>query len=193
MSETEPSLEIRMTRLERSLRRTRTAAGVVGLALLVMMAARCSARSSTIADVVQARRFVLVDDEGRARVELAQDPPDSQRRSRSAGLRLIDNTGHERGGFSTFDDGSIVLALDAPHGVGDPMPDRLGLRVDPDGAAQVILLDNLTRGVAELVSDGAGAGGVRVFKWDMDAKQLHTRTLTYEDDRRETTPIGPPS
>jgi len=131
-------MEDRITRLERSLRRTRVSAGAVGLALFAIVAVQCASRAPTVFDEVRARRIVLVDDEGRIRLEIAQDPRDTQRRARSAGLRVFDNTGHERGGFATFDDGSVVLAMDAPHGVGDRMPDRLGLVVSPDGSADIM-------------------------------------------------------
>lgn len=193
MSKTDPAIEARIVRLERSLRFTRLAAAGAGLALLVLAMVQCAGRVPAVVDEVRARRIVLVDDEGRMRVEIAQDPKDTQRRARSAGLRVFDNTGHERGGFGTFDDGSVVLAMDAPHGVGDPMPDRLGMTVSPDGSADLMLLDNQTRAVAKLVSDGNGGGGVQVFKWDMDAKQIHVRTVTYDGEQRETKPMGPPS
>jgi hypothetical protein len=186
-------MEDRIARLERSLRGTRFAAGAVGLALFALAGVQCASGTPTVLDEVRARRIVLVDDEGRMRVEIAQDPADTQRRARSAGLRVFDNTGHERGGFATFDDGSVVFAMDAPHGVGDPMPDRLGLMVSPDGSAGLMLLDNQTRAVAKIVSDGSGGGGVQVFKWDMEAKQIHIRTVTYDGDQRETKPMGPPS
>lgn len=58
-----------------------------------------------------------------------------------------------------MDDGGVVLALDAPIGVGSPMRDRLGLMVNPDGASHVMLLDNSTRAVAKLQSDGRGGVG----------------------------------
>jgi hypothetical protein len=183
-------LEVRIRRLESSLRRTRLLAGVAGSALLVLFAVQCSTAAPAVLDLVQARRIVLVDDEGRVRVELAQDSKDAGRRARSAGLRIFDNTGHERGGLATFDDGSVVLALDAPHGVGHPMPDRLGLRVYPDGASHIMLLDNQTRAVAKLASDGEGGGGVQVFRWDMEAKQIHIKTVQYDGDQLETMPMG---
>ena len=185
--------DARIARLERSIRAMQMVAGSLGLVVLALGAIQCSNPRSGVAEEVRARRIVLVDDQGRARLELAQDPKGTQRRARSAGLRLFDETGHERGGFSTFDDGSVVLAMDAPHGVGDPMPDRLGLMVSADGAADLMLLDNQTRAVAKMVSDGQGGGGVQVFKWDMVEKQIHTRTVTYDGDSRETQPMVPPS
>jgi hypothetical protein len=79
--------------------------------------------------------------------------------------------------------------MDAPLGVGAPMRDRIGLKVHPDGSAYVMLIDNQTRAVAKLQSDGA-EGGVQVFKWDMDAKQIHIRTLTFDGDVRDSVPFG---
>src|SRR5262249_10215088 len=134
-------------------------------------------------DEVHVRRLVVVDDAGRIRVEIAQDPKNTDRRARSAGVRGFDNAGYERGGFSTFDDGSVVFAMDAPHGVGDPMPDRIGLMVYPDGGTHINILDNQTRAVARLYTEADGRGGVQVLKWDMDAKQIHVRNLTYDGDQ----------
>ncbi len=146
--------------------------------------------TAEVLDEVRTRRLVVVDDEGRVRVQIAQDFQDTDRRARSAGLLIFDNTGYERGGFSTFDDGSVVLAMDAPRGVGDPMPDRIGLRVYPDGGTHINLLDNETRAVARLYTEADGSGGVQVLKWDMSAKLIHSRTLTYDGDERETKPMG---
>ena len=193
MNKIASAVEDRMTRLEGSLRRTRIVAAGVGLAFVALVGVQLTRKPAKVLDEVRTQRLVVVDDAGRVRVEIAQDPKNTDRRARSAGLRVFDNTGHERGGFSTFDDGSVVFAMDAPHGVGDPMPDRLGLTVSADGAADVMLIDNQTRAVAKLLSDGAGGGGIQVFKWDMDARQIHVRTVTYDGDQRETVPMGPPS
>lgn len=78
---------------------------------------------------------VVVDDEGHTRVVLGQDPATTQRSSRGAGLALYDEKGSERAGFSTMADGSVVLGLDAPLGVGAPMRDRIGLKVHASGSA----------------------------------------------------------
>lgn len=180
----------RITLLERSLRRTRLAAAVAGLGLAASIGFAAVWHPVGISDEIRTRRLVVVDDEGRARVVVGQDPRDTQRRSRAAGLTIRDSHGTERGGFSTMDDGSVVFGMDAPAGVGAAMPDRIGLVVYPDGSAHVMLIDNLTRAVAKLQSDGDGGGGVQVFKWDMEAGQIHIRTVTYDGDRRETHPMG---
>ena len=193
MTVTDLAIEDRIALLERSLQRARATAVAVGLLVTALIGVQCTREPPKVVEEVRTRRLVVVDDEARVRVEIAQDPKSTDRRARSAGLRVFDNTGHERGGLATFDDGSVVFAMDAPHGVGAPMPDRLGLTVSPDGSADVMLIDNQTRAVVKLVSDGTGAGGVQTFKWDMDARQIHVRTSTFDGEQRETLPMGPPS
>lgn len=189
MSRDIASIEVRIAGLERSLRRTRVTLGALAGGLLLSGAVGFTHAGRKTSDEVRTRRLVVVDDSGQARIVLAQDPPTTQRMSRAAGLTLLDQEGSERGGFSTMEDGSVVLAMDAPVGVGAPMRDRIGLKVYPDGSADVMLIDNETRAVAKLQSDGAG-GGVQVFKWDMNAKQVHIRTLTFDGDVRDSVPFG---
>jgi hypothetical protein len=92
--------------------------------------------------------------------------------------------------MTTMDDGSVVLALDAPDGVGAPMRDRLGMVVGADGSSYIMLIDNQTRAVAKLYSDGKGGGGPQVFKWEPDKKQVQVKTLTYDGDKIETVKTG---
>jgi hypothetical protein len=92
--------------------------------------------------------------------------------------------------MSTFDDDSVVLALDAPRGVGAPMPDRIGMMVYPSGAADLTLIDNKTRAVAKLYSDGDGDGGVQVFQWDHDAGIIRVKTLSYDGERIDEHQMG---
>jgi len=103
---------------------------------------------------------------------------------------LYDEKGAERGGFSSLADGSVVLGLDAPAGVGAAMSERIGIKVEPDGTAHMMLMDNQTRAVAKLHSDGTGDGGVQVFRWDMAAKRIHVRTLVFDGDRRDSVEFG---
>ena len=190
MNDSSLVLQNRILLVERSLQRTRLAAAGAGLALVALVGIQCARQQPAVVDEVRTQRLVVVDDEGRVRVQIGQDSKDAGRRARSAGLLIFDNTGYERGGFSTFDDGSVVLAMDAPQGVGDPMPDRIGLRVYPDGGTHINLLDNETRAVARLYTEADGSGGIQVLKWDMDAKLIHFRTLTFDGDQRDTKPMG---
>jgi hypothetical protein len=178
--------EERLAGLERSLARARL--GILALgALLVGALAAGAARVSVPSDELRTRRLVVVDVEGRPRVILGQDRADADRISRAAGLFLYDVRGAERGGFSSFADGSVVLGRDAPHGVGDPMPDRIGLKVYATGAADVTLLDNSPRARARL-SAKEGDGGLQVFSWKDD--EVRVKTLAWEGERFESVPLG---
>lgn len=183
------SVEDRVVQLEHSLRRMRASTAVSGLAILSLLTAGFVSGRVHDVDEIRTHRLVVLDDAGHTRVLLAGDLPNPQRISRAAGLTVFDEKGDERGGFATMKDGSVVLALDAPVGVGSPTRDRIGLKVERDGAAYVLLLDNQTRAVAKLHSDGA-AGGVQVFRWDMLAKQVHIRTLKFDSDVRDSVSIG---
>ncbi len=89
--------------------------------------------------------------------------------------------------------GVAASTTSAPVGKGeDHLRDRLSLRVDADGAAQVLLTDNLTRGIVGLLSDGAGNGGVETYRWDMGAKLIHRRYITFDLDERQERPLGEP-
>ena len=142
MNEFPSAVEDRMTRLERSVRRAQMTAATVGVVLVVFAGVQLVPVAAKVSNEVRTRRLVVVDDEGRERVRIDQDPKNSDRRSRAAGLTVFDGTGTERGGFTTFDDGSVVFSMDAPRGVGAPMRDRIGLMVYPDGGTYINMLDN---------------------------------------------------
>lgn len=181
----------RMATLERRLRRTQlTLSGVVaiGMGALLLGLAQPQDDASEVIPEIRTNKLVVVDDQGVARVQIGQDPVDTQRRTRSAGITIFDNKGHERGGMATFDDGSVVLALDAPRGVGAAMPDRIGLVVYPNGSAHLILLDNETRAVAKLYSDGKGGGGPQVFKWSDESVQI--KTIEFDGEDVQTIELG---
>jgi hypothetical protein len=156
---------------------------MIAFFMIVLFTAATSMRAPNgDAEEIRTQRLVVVDDMGTPRVVIGQDPADTQRRSRAAGITIHDRTGTERGGFSTLDDGSVVMALDAPQGVGSPMRDRIGLVVWPDGSAYVMLLDNETKAVAKLHSAGNGVGGLQVFDWNDETEVVQTRTITFEKD-----------
>lgn len=185
-----PTVDARINRLERSVRRLQLLTVALTLGLVATLGTRFAARPDQAAPELRARRLVIVDDAGQMRLSLGQDPATTQRVSRAASLILYDAKGNERGGFGTMADGTVVLGMDAPVGVGAPMRDRIGLKVMPDGSAYVILLDNQTRAVAKLHSDGVGSGGVQVFKWDTRAKRVHIRTLVFDGDVRDSVALG---
>ncbi|MFG6086337.1 hypothetical protein ACEU0C_003782 [Stenotrophomonas indicatrix] len=178
-----------LPRLQQSLRRLQYLVAALATLLLVLAGMTgwllLQRNAPLHADSISTQRLQVLDDRGVVRVQIGQDANDGDRRSRSAGLLIFDRSGVERGGLSTFEDGSTALALDAPLGMGDARwRDRAGLRVDADGSAQLLLTDNLTRGVVRLHSKGSGGGGMDTFRWDMSNGTLHTRTLTYDGDER---------
>ena len=80
----------------------------------------------------------------------------------------------------TFDDGSAVIALDAPVGVGASMRDRLGLRVDADGSASISLVNNQTGIPVRLVSDAeGGGGGVEFFEYDLPNRKATVKRIDF--------------
>jgi hypothetical protein len=190
MNKVPSSVEDRIALLERAVRRTRWALALAVLGVALVAGIPLVRRPPPVPGELRARRLVIVDDAGRMRVQIAQDPRDSQRRSRSVGLTVFDSTGAERGGLVTRDDGGVGFALDAPHGVGAAMPERLSMAVEADGSADVMLLDNLTRAVTRLHSGGDGSGGLQLFQWDMKARKIETRSVVYDGDRHETMPMN---
>ena len=170
--------------LQRSLHRTQLVLAATMLALLASLAWQVF-RHAPVADEVRTRRLVVVDDHGIKRVEIGQDTT-LWRRSRSAGVWLFDGSGLERGGMSTFDDGSVGLGMDAPSGVGAKPRDRIGMTVAANGSAALLLAGNDTGGVVRLVSDGNGGGGVQLIHGDTKSRQIHLRTLDFDGEQRET-------
>jgi hypothetical protein len=176
----------RLSHLERSLRRLRLVASGLALTLLGLFVMGFHAGSDQAVAELRTRRLVVVDHSGVIRASIGEDPAGGQRISRAAGLTLYDDQGNERGGFTTMVDGSVVIGMDAPVGVGSPMRDRIGLKVMPDGSAYIMLIDNGTRAVTKLQSDGVGGGGVQVFKWDTTANRVHVRTMQFDGDLRDS-------
>lgn len=166
---------------------------VVTLALILIFQANRASDPLHAAHLIT-ERLELRDDDDVPRLPIEQDPPGTGRQSRVTGIILYDRHGHERGGLVTYDDDRVGLALDAGVGAGydDSLCDRLGLSVSADGAASVLLTDNLTRGVVRLHSDGNGGGGVQTMKWDMEARRIHLRTSTYDGDVLSEQAFGEP-
>ncbi|HZN42017.1 MAG TPA: hypothetical protein VFD82_24660 [Planctomycetota bacterium] len=179
-------LQHRIHVLERRARTTRRAALVAFMAL----AGLACLEAPQGAEIVRARRLEIVDDKGVVRVVIGQDPKDTQRRARACGLTVHDTTGAERGGFSTFDDMSVVLGLDAPTGVGHPMRDRIGLQVAPDGSASVGLIDNETQIPVRLKSDAGGGGGLEFIGYDAEHKKATIRRLAFAGETKQDVPLG---
>ena len=122
MSQRETELTARIKKLETRLRATILVMFVI--AAWVMLDRGTTARASEDNPVeIVASKITIVDEKGRRRLLLGGEYAKG-RISKSAGLYIFDETGTERGGMGTMEDGSAVIALDAPAGVGSPMRDR---------------------------------------------------------------------
>lgn len=176
----------RIASLQTKLSRLQLVTGVLGLGLAAVLLA--GAARNPVQDEVKARRIVLVDSRGVERVVLGEDT--GRQQGRSAGIILFDDTGAERGGISTFDNGQVSMALDAPVGVGASMRDRLGLVVDKNGGAAIMLNNNDTGVPVRLVANAEGGGGLELIEFDHAAKTARIRRLTYGEDQRQELPFG---
>lgn len=155
---------------------------------MVAVAVGGAAGGNTVQDEIRARRIALVDSRGVERVVLGEDT--GRQHGRSAAIWIYDETGAERGGMGTFENGRASMALDAPVGVGAPMRDRLGLVVTNTGAASIQLNNNDTGVPVRLVTDADGGGGVELIEFDHAEKKARIRRLTYRDDVRREVSIG---
>lgn len=175
-----------IARLQKQLSRLQTITVAMGAGLAVVLVG--AAAQDPVQDEIKARRIALVDSRGVERVVLGEDA--GRQHGRSAAVWIYDETGAERGGLGTFENGQASLALDAPVGVGAPMRDRLGLVVSNTGAAAIQLNNNDSGVPVRLVADAAGGGGVELIEFDHVGKQARIRRLTYGDDTRREVSIG---
>jgi hypothetical protein len=188
METTQVMLERRVSALERKLRISQFAALAAAFAL-IGVAAQGTGQQAAKPETLRVRRLDVLDDQGVVRVSIGQDPTDAQRRSRACGITVFDTTGNERGGMGTFDDLSAVIALDAPQGVGGPMRDRVGMKVDPDGSAQVVLIDNAMHAPVRLASDAQGGGGLELFGYDLDKKLGKRKRVSFDGEKVSEFPL----
>ena len=130
----------RLRDLERSVRRLRSALGLLGMAFLALWITGAAQAGSSDPQHLTVRGLTVVDDQGVARVHIASPVPDpilggveGKRRSPSTGMTIHDADGNEVGGFGILDDGTRSIALDDKGG------DRIAMVVWPDGTPQLIL------------------------------------------------------
>lgn len=97
-----PMLEARIRRLERLVHGL--AAALLLSSVLLLVAARPTPQA---ADVLQAKRFQLVDEEGKVRMDLRHD-------STETGLFVLDAVGDTRVGIAQFAHGGGGVALHGP-------------------------------------------------------------------------------
>lgn len=176
----------RIARLQQQVGRLQAITLALGAGLAVVLTT--AAARDPVQDEIKARRIALVDSRGVERVVMGEDS--GRQHGRSAALWIYDETGAERGGFGTFENGQASMALDAPVGVGAAMRDRLGLIVSRNGAATVQLNNNDTGVPVRLVADADGGGGVELIEFDHVDRKARIRRLTYGEDVRREVPLG---
>lgn len=177
-------LEVRLARLERSLRRARW--GMLGLLLLlVALFLAWYGVGGIVQREIRVHRIYAVDDAGVVRVRIGQDPADAHRMSRAAGVIVYDTTGLERGGMGTMDNGRVAIGLDSPSTPKGTARDRVGLMVDGKGNTMFMLLD--AKAVPVVMARGGEQGGtLQVSALTPDGKQLQVRTLGVNGDQQST-------
>ncbi len=190
------NLEERLAQAERSVRHLRVA--FLGLAALALIACATEkamvpgAGGSTprVEDSLVVRRLTIVDAKNRPRIVLGSDPEGTQRRSPMTGMQVLDESGAERFGLGVGLDNAVRMGFDAPHGVGAPMPDRIGIGVEPDGSAFMMLIDNKTLVPVALRADAQGGGGLEFVGYDFERKEATVLRSNFEGQRRTTVPLG---
>jgi hypothetical protein len=103
MPHDDPSLDDRVRCLERRYRRLSALSVLLGAVLVAAFAQR----PAQVSDVVQARRFQVVDAAGRVRIDLRHD-------STETGLFVLDQAGDTRVGAVQFAHGGGGVALHGP-------------------------------------------------------------------------------
>ena len=183
MISSERELNQRVALLERRLQRTTIAGVTLICCLFVGLLAGAQSGDNSLREI-KTTRLVVVDDKGTPRVVIGQDPKGTARISRAAGITLHDKTGAERGGFATMDDGSVVIGLDAPVGVGSPMRDRIGLKVYPTGAASIWLLNNQTGIPVRMITEKSGTGGLEFLDYDLKARKVFIKRIDFKGESK---------
>jgi len=187
----EKTLVRRIEALERRLAWMKTAALTGGLCVIGVFLVGASSSKDEPRELT-VKRLVVVDEEGKPRVVIGEDAKSADRVSRAAGIILHDKSGAERAGFSTMADGSVVLGMDAPAGVGSPMPDRIGLKVYSDGSATVSLIGNDTRIPVQLVSEAKGGGGVEFLDYDLTKRLAFIKRVDFKGESTTERSLGGP-
>lgn len=144
---------------------------------------------SIVSDEIRTRRIVVIDAQGQTRVRLgSDDASDPKRNSQVVGLTIYDRNGDERGGIATADDGSAVIALDAPAGIGATMRDRIGMKVEPNGDSWLALISNRP-GFAAVLRSRDETGTLELARPDPDTGRFDVRTIGLDGDTRRQDPM----
>ncbi|MEQ8274553.1 MAG: hypothetical protein RKU31_12875 [Deltaproteobacteria bacterium] len=133
----EENLESRVRRLERRLRHT------IALAVVAVLAVGLVAAKRTAPAVVDARAFVLVDESGNSRAQLALTDDGA------VSFLMQGPGGRSDAGMTVMSDGSVALRLKNTQRTGT-------IEIAPDGAAHVRFMQATSKAAVELGIDAKG-------------------------------------
>lgn len=176
-------LEHRIRCLELSRRHWQRRAGLLLLGAIGVLALGAVRQAPHVTDELRTRKLVVVDEKDTPRIEIGQDPKDTQRISRSCGIVIRDKSGAERFGVGVMDNDTVNMGFDSAVGVGDPMRDRLALGVSPRGEPYVMLINNRTEVPVRLVASDEG-GGVEFIDYDRANSKVIIRRISFSDDKK---------
>jgi len=143
----------RLEIMERRVRRLQLALLLIVIAVVGgMLMARPLAQAQ---DVLRVKGLIVEDSNGRVRMALgAPIPGDGRATNLRTGLRINDENGVERLGLGLYEDGRLVLGLDAPPGKGDDRNrERITLVADQEGGSYIRFLDRRTLVAGRLYLD----------------------------------------
>ena len=147
------STAARLTALERAVRMQRRVI-VVLVTLCGVVLVTPSFRAQSAGEALRARSLVIEDANGRARIVLGAPLPAQGTGMSRIGMRINDENGFERFGVNLFEDGRVVLGLDAPRGKGDDRNrERINLIADGEGGSAMTWKDRRTGVVARMYLD----------------------------------------
>jgi hypothetical protein len=148
-------LNERLARLEQSLRRQRLVMSVLGAIAVSAWLMPVTGAQQAVSDTIRTRTLIVEDVQGRPRIVMGAPLPSIGGLPRS-GIRINDPDGAERLGLNLFDDGRMVVGLDAPRGAGDDRNrERINLVADAKGGSTINFKDRRTYIVGRIYLDSA--------------------------------------
>jgi hypothetical protein len=145
----------RVATLERAVRWQRVALALMSVGICTVVTMPASQAQPSI-DVVRTRSLIIEDTTGRARILMGAPLPSVGTGEQRTGMRINDARGFERLGLSLFDEGRMVIGLDAPPGTGDDRNrERITLVADAMGGGRITFKDRRTLIPANIYLDDA--------------------------------------
>jgi hypothetical protein len=174
-------LSARLTRLERTVRRTRLFAAAAGLGLLATWATGATPQIGALnQDVVRARGLIIEDQQGRERIVLGAPMPDGRQYT---GMKILNPDGAEQFGLGLKLDGSVSMGFDTRPGTGDQRNrERLNMGVTTTGQGWIRYLDNQTRARMYVTLDSTDVPWVQFLDWP-DDQRIRVRQIGFSGEK----------